>query len=68
MLITTHYAKLLDTVDDILRRDSIWFVEKHKNGSSELYSLIEFKGVDDMDHLHGAYMNGCFGALPHIKF
>ena len=68
MLITTHYAKLLDTVDDLLRRDSVWFVEKHENGSSELYSLIEFKGVDDMDHLHGAYMNGRFGALPHLKY
>lgn len=68
MLITTHHADLLDTVDDLLRYDNIWFIEKQENGSSELYSLVEFDGFEDIDHVKGAYINGRFGALPHIKY
>lgn len=68
MLVTTHYANLLDTVDDLLRHDNIWFIEKQENGSSELYSLVEFDGFEDIDNLRGAYIHGRFGALPHIKY
>lgn len=67
MLITTHYTNLLDTIDDLLRLDSVWFIEKQKNGSSELYSLIEFKGLDNIEDFQGAYINGRFGAIPHTK-
>lgn len=67
MLITTHYTDLLDTIDDMLRRDNIWFVEKQKNGCSDLYSLVEFKDTDDMEHINSAYKYGCFGAIPHLR-
>lgn len=67
LLVTTHYADLLDTIGDLLRKDNIWFVEKNKTGSSGLYSLVEFRDLDKISHVERAYRNGQFGALPNIK-
>lgn len=67
LLITTHYDGLLRTVDDLIRKDNVWFSEKDKSGESHLYSLVEFKGLSKITHLDKAYRNGIFGALPQIK-
>jgi predicted ATPase len=67
LLITTHYDGLLRTVNDLIRKDNIWFTEKDKSGASQLYSLVEFKGLSKITHLDKAYRNGVFGALPQIK-
>ena len=40
LIATTHSDSLLDTIDDLLRKDSIWFTEKQPDGNSELYSLV----------------------------
>ena len=65
MLLTTHYDGLLEE-DDLLRKDSIWFTNKNESGSSELYSLADFKGVNRMSSLQKAYKYGKFGAIPNI--
>ncbi len=68
MLVTTHYDMLLNSVgDDLIRRDSVWFTEKKENGSTDLYSLVEYKGLNRISSLQKAYRNGVFGALPNIK-
>lgn len=67
LLITTHYDPLLNTIDDLLRRDSVWFTDKSESGSTNLYSLVEFKGLKRIASLQRAYRNGVFGALPNIK-
>lgn len=67
LLITTHYDGLLRTVNDLIRKDNIWFTEKDKAGASQLYSLVEFKGLNKITHLDKAYRNGVFGALPEFK-
>ena len=67
LLISTHYDPLLNTVDDLLRRDSVWFTEKDESGTSKLYSLVEFKGLKRIASLQKAYRNGLFGALPIIR-
>lgn len=67
LLITTHYDPLLNTVNDLLRSDSVWFTEKDEAGSTKLYSLVEFKGLKRISSLQKAYRNGQFGALPNIK-
>lgn len=66
MLLTTHYPGLLNTIDDLVRKDNIWFVEKDKSGASNLYSLVEFKGLNKISRFDNAYSNGQFGALPNI--
>ena len=63
MLFTTHNLLLLDW--DILRHDVIWFTEKKEDGSTELYSLAEFKELNRSNILK-RYLSGQFGAKPDI--
>jgi len=65
LLITTHYDGLLEE-EDLLRNDNIWFTSKKKDGSTELYSLSDFKGVNRISSLQKAYKYGKFGAIPNI--
>ena len=68
LLITTHYDPLLDTVgDDMIRKDSVWFTEKAEDGSTDLYSLVDFKGLSRLSSIRKAYRNGQFGALPVMQ-
>ena len=68
LLVTTHYDPLLNTVgDDLIRKDSVWFAEKDETGNTDLYSLVEYKGLNRISSLQKAYRNGVFGALPNIK-
>jgi hypothetical protein len=68
MIISTHYDPLLATVDDLIRKDSVWFTEKGEDGASKLYSLTDFKGLGKMSStsIRNAYRHGQFGALPNI--
>ncbi|MDR3185145.1 MAG: ATP-binding protein [Prevotellaceae bacterium] len=65
LLLTTHYDGLLEE-DDLLRKDSTWFTNKKNNGSTEVYSLADFKGVSRISSLQKAYKYGKFGAIPNI--
>lgn len=67
LLITSHYDPLLNTVDDLLRKDSIWFTEKDESGATSLYSLVEFRGLGKIKSFQKSYRNGLFGAIPSIK-
>ena len=66
LLVTSHYDPLLNTVDDLMRKDSVWFTEKGEDGGSRLYSLVEFKGLNKVSSFQKSYRNGVFGALPNI--
>lgn len=68
MIISTHYDPLLATIDDLIRKDCVWFTEKGEDGASKLYSLTEFKGLGKMSStsIRNAYRHGQFGALPNI--
>jgi hypothetical protein len=68
MIISTHYDPLLATVDDLIRKDNVWFTEKGEDGASSLYSLTDFKGLGKMSStsIRNAYRHGQFGALPNI--
>lgn len=62
MIFATHDTNLLDTT--ILRRDEIWFAEKDKSESTDIYSLVEYrsqKGVVEDNYIRGRY-----GAIPFI--
>ena len=66
LLITTHYDPLLDEVDDMFRKDMVWFTEKGKDGATRLYSLTDFMGLNEISSFRRFYRNGRFGALPNI--
>lgn len=66
LLVSTHYDPILKDIDDIFGKDSVWFTEKGKDGNSQLFSLVDFKGLNKLSSIHRAYMNGRFGALPNV--
>ena len=66
LLVSTHYDPILKDIDDIFGKDSVWFTEKGKDGGSQLFSLVDFKGLNKLSSIHRAYMNGRFGALPNV--
>lgn len=63
LIFTTHESNLLD--QSIFRQDEIWFAEKDQNGSTDLYSLSEFKEHKTIDIRKG-YLNGRYGSIPFL--
>lgn len=67
LILTTHYSGLMETIT--LRPDSIRFVEKKDDGSSDLFALTDFKDLDSLDSsFYKAYRDGRFGAVAKIKY
>ena len=64
LICNTHNVLLLD--EDI-RRDQIWFVQKDKYGESELYSLDDFKSIRKDDPKLKKYLLGVYGATPNMN-
>lgn len=63
LIFATHDTTLLDA--ELLRRDQVWFVEKARDGSSKLYSLLEYSPRKDEAFERG-YLKGRYGAVPRI--
>ena len=61
LIVTTHESRLMDF--DLLRRDEIWFVNKRKNGQSNIYSLEEYNARFDKK-IDKAYLEGRYGGVP----
>ncbi len=68
LLVSTHYDQLLATIDDLIRKDEVWFTDKKEDGSTSLYSLADFKGLGKLSpaRIHNGYKNGVFGAIPNL--
>ncbi len=64
LIFTTHDTNLLKPY--LFRRDQIWFSEKNKFSSTEIYSLVEFKGVRASEDFEKQYIQGKYGAIPYI--
>ena len=62
VLVTTHNDGLLDLVNDLIRKDSVWFTEKNKSGVTDLFRLTDFRGVNRLSSIREAYRNKRFGA------
>ncbi len=63
LIFTTHDTNLLDS--KLFRRDQIWFTEKNRYGSTDLYSLVEYKIANDAS-FESDYIKGKYGAIPYI--
>ncbi len=63
LIATTHDTNLLDL--DLLRQDEIWFINRKKDCSSELYSLNAFNERFDKK-IEKEYLLGRYGAVPHF--
>ena len=71
LIFATHDTGLLESQDGLppaLRRDQVYFTKKDAQGSTELYSLTEFK--EDARAVHNIrkrYLSGIYGALPSVE-
>lgn len=67
LIFATHDTNHLK--NEIFRRDQIWFTEKDRFGSTDLYSLVEYKktkGVRNDASFEADYIAGKYGAIPFI--
>lgn len=67
LIFATHDTNILSICN--LRRDQIYFVEKNRHGSSDLYSLVEYnkEGKVRKDRsFEKDYINGRYGAIPYF--
>ena len=69
LIFATHDTNLLDL--SMLRRDQIWFAEKDKVESTDIYSLVEFEEDDQEEpnnkhDIERDYIRGRYGAIPFI--
>jgi AAA15 family ATPase/GTPase len=63
LIFMTHDTNLLS--NKVFRRDQIWFVEKDREGATDLYSLAEYKIRNDAS-FESDYMKGRYGAVPFL--
>ncbi len=63
LIIATHDTNLLKR--ELFRRDQVWFLEKRRRGSSDLYPLASFKVRNDAS-FEADYIAGRYGAIPFL--
>lgn len=63
LIFSSHNTNFL-SASGLLERDQIWFTQKNQFGSTELYSLLEFKKNNTTDNLEESYLKGRYGAIP----
>ena len=61
LIFTSHMASLME---DTLRRDEVYFVEKGNDGVSDIYTLMDYK--DRTTTVAKRYLEGRFGAVPKL--
>lgn len=66
IIATTHYREILNN-KDVFRNDAVWFTDKDKSCSTELYSLADFNSsvIRDSTNVLNAYKSGKLGATPN---
>lgn len=64
LIFSTHNTKLIDL--NKLRKDQIYFVNKRKEGFTDLYSLFDYKDFRDTMDAEKGYLQGRFDAIPYI--
>jgi AAA15 family ATPase/GTPase len=63
LVITSHDVTLLK----YLKRDEVWFTDKRSDGSTELFSLLEYRTqVREESAFDRQYLEGRFGGVPLI--
>ena len=63
LIFSTHNTNLLNMRK--LRKDQVYFVNKRDDGSSDLFSLFDFKDFRENMDAEKAYLQGRFDAIPY---
>ena len=70
LIFTTHDVALINTApseERTIQPDQIWFVEKSKQGASEIYPATDL-GLRKEENIGKNYLNGVYGAVPKPTF
>ena len=51
----------------LFRRDQIWLTDKDQYGSTDLFSLAQFKSVRKQEDFEKKYLQGKYGAIPYLE-
>ena len=65
LIVISHDTNLMDA--QLFRRDQIGFVEQDEFGASQLYSLVEYKGIRNNASFEKDYLKGKYGAVPFLN-
>lgn len=65
LLFSSHNTNLIDV--SRLRRDQILFVNKKDDGSTDLYSLFDYKDFRENMDAEKGYLQGRFDAVPYVE-
>lgn len=67
LIFVTHDTTLLDP--ELFRRDQIWFTEKDDSGSTNLYSMSDYKERRPRkgEAMQKGYLSGRYGAVPILE-
>ena len=67
LISNAHDLNLVDSTGDkrLIGRDQVWFTEKHKDGATALYPLIDFNPRKD-ENVSRRYLQGMYGAVPIV--
>lgn len=64
LLFTSHNTNLIDVKK--FRRDQICFTNKREDGSTDFYSLFDFKDFRENMDAEKGYLQGRFDAVPYV--
>lgn len=64
LIYTTHNTYLLN--ENKIRKDQVYFTNKRADGSTDLYSLYDYKDFREGMDIEKAYLQGRFDAIPYI--
>lgn len=65
LILITHDTSLLSS--KLFRRDQIWFTEMEpKNRFTDLYSMVELKGIRQNENFRNNYIEGKYGGIPML--
>ena len=65
LILITHDTSLLSS--KLFRRDQIWFTEMEpQNRFTDLYSMVELKGIRQNENFRNNYIEGKYGGIPML--
>lgn len=64
IIFTTHDSSLLSS--EHFRKDQVWLTQKKRDGSTDLYSLSDIRGIRSRDDFGKSYLQGRYGAIPFL--
>lgn len=64
LIFSTHETAILS--QQLMRRDQVWFCEKDRDQTTQIYPLTDFRPRKGRENLAAGYLSGRYGAVPYV--